>query len=100
MTDTKEQHRAELLHRLLDSPAVHDAVSIISWRDAQDRAELLSTPDAAIKLLRRARLSGDRLLARAVARHAAARIPLSNAWRAVLDEWATSEQTDPTPPAA
>ena len=92
--NTMDQHRDELLRHLFTGPAFHDVTSIISFRDAQDRAERLSTPDEAVELLRRARLSGDELLVTAVALHAAAQVPVSRPWALVLDEWFNGEPTD------
>ncbi len=88
MAYTKGQHRAVLLRRLFDSPAPHDVASVVSYRDALDRADRLDTPAEAVALLRRARLTGDELLARAVAVRAADLVARSAAWGEVLDEWA------------
>ena len=94
MQRTVADHRDELLRRLFSGPAFHDVTSIISFRDAQDRAERLSTPDEAVELLSRARMSGDELLVTAVALHAAAQVPVSRPWARVLDEWFDGEPTD------
>jgi hypothetical protein len=57
------------------SPA--DAAAIaVSYRDAQDRAARIETPEEAAELLARAEESGDELLARAVGAHVLARSPL------------------------
>ncbi len=88
---TEAAYRDELLRRLFDAPAPHDAAAIISYRDAADRAERLTDPDEAIELLRRARMTGDDLLAKAIAVRAAGRAALSVAWGAVIYEWADGE---------
>ena len=92
--DAVDQHRDELLRRLFSGPAFRDITSIISFRDAQDRAERLSTPDEAVELLRRARTSGDELLVTAVALHAAAQVPVSRSWAGVLDDWFNGDPAD------
>lgn len=82
--------RDELLRRLFASP--RDVTALISWRDALDRTERLSTPDEAAALLRRARMSGDELLVKAIGMRAADCAPTSTAWAAVLDEWAADDE--------
>jgi hypothetical protein len=54
----------------------------ISRRDADDRADALTTPHAAASLLTRAQRTADRHLAGAVAQKAA-----NNGWRDVLDQY-------------
>lgn len=88
-----------LLRALFGNTNARDATSVVSFRDAQDRAARLKKPDEAQDLLTRARRSGDVLLARAIGMHAweqvASRPAGMNAWGAVLDAWAQDE-----PPAA
>lgn len=63
----------------------------MSYRDAQDRAAQLDTPQEAAALLAQANETDDELLARAIARHVytlgvAAPFPVP-AWSAVLDDY-------------
>src|SRR3954453_24134748 len=69
------KRQQELERRLFGSGlgGLDAATSAISARDAQDRAERLTTPQEAASLLHRAEQNGDQALARAVAQHAARR---------------------------
>ena len=92
----RQQREETLLRRLFGNTAARDATSVVSFRDAQDRAERLVKPDEAAELLARARRSGDNLLARAVGMRALdqARSALPGAsveWATVLDRWAQDE---------
>jgi hypothetical protein len=91
----REKRHAELLARIFGNPRPQDSTSVVSYRDAQDRAAGLKTPEQAAALLSRARSTGDRLLAQAVAMRAldgAMRDTLGNTgWPAVLDDWATEQ---------
>lgn len=59
-----------------------DPSSIIAFRDAQDRADRLTTADEAQRLLDRSMLNGDDTLASAILERA-----LGEAWRNVVDEY-------------
>ncbi len=88
---TEAVYRDELLRRLYGHPTPNDVAGIISFRDAEDRAERLSAPDEALELLRCAQASGDEALARAIALRADTLAPLSDAWGGVIYEWAAGE---------
>lgn len=92
---SREKH---LLRRLFGNPNSHDATSVVSFRDAQDRAERLKTPTEAAELVARARRSGDTLLARAVAMRALdmaiGNPAAANGWGSVLDTWSADEPGD------
>jgi len=60
--------RAKDLERILDSKVGHTATDIISFRDAQDRAEKIADADEAERVISRALRSGDDSLAYAVFR--------------------------------
>jgi protein required for attachment to host cells len=62
-----------------------DSASIISYRDAQDRASRLESSDDAAKVMDRALTSGDTTLARAVAE-----VALSNGYRDVYASYANA----------
>lgn len=95
--EAARQRREEtLLRRLFGNATASDATAVVSFRDAQDRAERLTKPDEAAELLARARRSGDNLLAKAVGMRALdqARSALpgaSDQWATVLDRWAQDE---------
>ena len=93
--EAARQRREEtLLRQLFGNAAARDATSVVSFRDAQDRAEHLTKADEAAELLARARRSGDNLLAKAVGMRALnqARLPGANTgWATVLDHWAQDE---------
>lgn len=86
-----------LLQKLFGNPNSTDPSSVISFRDAQDRAAQLATAEEAMELLERAKLTGDVLLAQAVAMRAADRawVGMGNStWGAVLDAWAAGTPKD------
>lgn len=92
----RQQREETLLRRLFGNAAARDATSVVSFRDAQDRAERLTKPDEAVELLARARRSGDTLLAKAVGMKAlnetrAALPGAGSEWVAVLNQWAHDE---------
>jgi hypothetical protein len=90
----RDKRHAELLARIFGNPRPQDSTSVVSYRDAQDRAAGLKTPEQAAALLSRARSTGDRLLAQAVAMRAldgAMGAKLGTGWDAVLDDWAAEQ---------
>jgi hypothetical protein len=90
----RDKRHAELLARIFGNPKPQDSTSVVSYRDAQDRAAGLKTPEQAAALLSRARSTGDRLLAQAVAMRALDGAMGANpgtGWDAVLDDWATEQ---------
>jgi len=92
----RAQREEKLLRTLFGNAAARDATSVVSFRDAQDRAERLVKPDEAAELLARARRSGDTLLAKAIGMKALneARAALPGAgdqWVTVLNQWAQDE---------
>lgn len=89
----------QLLRRLFGNQNSHDATSVVSFRDAQDRAERLKTPAEAGELLARARRSGDVLLARALAMKAldmavGGTPGQADGWGNVLNVWSADEPGD------
>ncbi|WP_280186161.1 MULTISPECIES: hypothetical protein [Nocardia] len=68
-TTVKTQRRA-LERDLFGLTDTKDPVALISWRDAQDRADALDSEQAAIRAFDRARNSGDTHLAKAVLQRA------------------------------
>lgn len=65
-----------------------DSGSIITYRDAQDRADRLTSAEEASRIMTRALTNGDRTLASAVATAA-----LGHGWRSVYDTWAAKNPT-------
>lgn len=68
--------------RAIHATAGHDSSDIISFRDAQDRAEQLEDASEANRVLERAIASGDTTLATAVMRRA-----LSQGWQAIYEKF-------------
>ncbi len=71
------------------------ATAVVSYRDAQDRAAVLTSSDAAAALLARAERSGDEPLARAIAAHAFDQSTsnlgrLNPGWDELLDNYSES----------
>lgn len=90
----RQEDRTDALRRKLFGSPGSDPSSIISYRDALDRAERASTPAEAQALLDRAMRSGDTALQRAVldrAFHAAQSDPFGKGrrseWSAVVDQF-------------
>lgn len=71
-----------------------DATTIVSYRDALDRAEAITEPGAAKTLMNRAIASGDTLLSRAVFARAWSAVgaddPRSPEWNQVIGQYATA----------
>lgn len=80
------RRQRELEQRLFGRDHLDQASDAISVRDAQDRAERLTSPSEAAELLRRAEDNSDSALARAVARHAGRRAD-EEMLPAARDEW-------------
>lgn len=83
---------ADLARRLFGSDSVSGA-DAVSVRDAADRASQLNDPDDAMRLLQTAQMTGDAVLAKAVARQAFAQAsgPMAlfgGGWAEVLDNYA------------
>lgn len=76
------------LERTISGPVGSDSASIISYRDAQDRADKLETQGEAERLMNRALASGDKSLASAVAQAA-----LANGWSKVYEPYAAQNPT-------
>lgn len=86
-----EDRRETLVRQLFRNPTPRDAASVVSYRDAQDRAAAV-TGEKAVELYRRAVRTGDELLARALAVRAAERGSFGGSgWSEVLDHWAGHE---------
>lgn len=69
-SNDNEAKRAALSSRIFGLPKGADAATVMSFRDAVDRAAQLADSDAAAATLKRALELGDTVLARAVAAHA------------------------------
>ncbi|AFC47922.1 hypothetical protein OCO_15590 [Mycobacterium intracellulare MOTT-02] len=65
-----ESKRASLSSKIFGLPKGADGATVMSFRDAVDRAAQLADSDAAAATLKRALENGDTVLARAVAAHA------------------------------
>jgi hypothetical protein len=92
--EATEQRRNEIVRGLFGNPSPGDSTSVISYRDALDRADRVKTPEEAARLLRRAQQTGDTTLARAVAAKAldAAMGPDANgAWAGVVNTWGAED---------
>ena len=72
------------LERTISGSVGSDSASIISYRDAQDRADRLEKHDDAVRLMERALSSGDKTLASAVAQAA-----IPKGWDDVYQPWAS-----------
>jgi hypothetical protein len=84
----REQQRGKLQRTLFGNPSA-DPSSVISYRDALDRAGQLKSAEEALDLLHRAELTQDEALARAIGHHAASRnVTSGDGWGRVLDSWA------------
>ncbi len=66
----REKRYASLIRQIFQNPKSYDSTAVVSYRDAQDRAAALKNAEEATALLSRARFTGDRLLAQAVAMRA------------------------------
>jgi hypothetical protein len=76
------------LERTVSGSVGIDSASIISYRDAQDRADRLEGHHEAARLMDRALNSGDKSLASAVAQAA-----ISKGWTDVYEPWAAQNPT-------
>ncbi len=84
------RRRADLQQRHFGNSKSWDSATVISFRDALDRADRLKSPDEAAALLERAIMTGDEVLSRAVAQRAMGRITLKgmgDGWSKVVDRW-------------
>ncbi len=80
-TEADQAARVVTLHRqAFGVPA--DPIAAMSYRDAQGRAAAIDDPNMADHLMQRALLTGDELMAKALAQHAADR-----GWPAVLNRY-------------
>ena len=96
-TERTEQRRAELRQRLFGNPKNWDSTTVISFRDAADRADKLKDAPEAATLLERAITSGDDILGRAIAQHAMSRIVgkgIGSAWAQIVDRWVENQPPD------
>jgi hypothetical protein len=94
--EKRNRRRAELQQLLFGNPRNSDSAAVISYRDAQDRADKLKDPQEAAALLERAIMSKDEFLGRAIAMRAMARLTLKglgDGWAQVADRWV--QQQDP-----
>lgn len=73
----------ESLERIVIGSVGTDPSSVINYRDAQDRAERLTDPNDAARVMTRALRSGDKSLATAVAQ-----VALANRWNDVYQGFA------------
>lgn len=78
-----EAQRSLLVSKIFGLPKGADAATVMSFRDAADRAAQLTNPDVAAATLKRALEHGDTVLARAVAAHAHGR-----GWHDVTESYA------------
>lgn len=88
--------RRDQLQRELFGAVRTDPTSIVSHRDALDRADRIKSPEEAHSLLARARLSGDEALAQAAALRAldcarSGGVMGHAKWGPVLDAWAAGD---------
>jgi hypothetical protein len=93
-TASIEKRRADLVQRLFGNAKSWDTTATILYRDSQDRAAKLKTPDEATEMMERALMSGDASLARAIAMRATqqALVPMvGDKWAPVVDKWAQSQ---------
>lgn len=72
--------RGKLERALFGLPDAQDPTALISWRDAQDRADAIDTEEAGVRTFERARNSGDVHLAKAVLQRAA-----RSDWRDIIN---------------
>ncbi|MCZ8380352.1 hypothetical protein O6P37_15900 [Mycobacterium sp. CPCC 205372] len=80
----REQRREDLLRYLFNDSYLLDGSDLIAHRDAQDRADQLTTSDEAMAMLNRANLHSDDSLASAVAEAA-----FNKGWTEVCERYAT-----------
>jgi hypothetical protein len=83
LTVDNESTRTALAGKLFGIPAGSDAAAVLSFRDANDRADRITNAGDASKMLKRALEQNDLLLARAVAGHAH-----SKKWSDVTESYA------------
>ena len=76
------------VERQVFGPAATSGADAVSFRDAVDRADRLENPDAALKALGNAELSGDQVLAKAVVMRA-----WQADWSTVVDQYAVNHPT-------
>lgn len=79
------EQRVQELQRSAFGVAGKDPMSVLSHRDAVDRATAIADPGHALKLLERALADGDTDMARAIARNAT-----EMGWPVVLDTYTTA----------
>jgi hypothetical protein len=94
--EATEQRRARIMRELFGNPASNDSTSVVSYRDALDRAERVKSADEAARLLERARTIGDAALARAVAAKALDRAiadptGAGERWAAIANTWGAED---------
>jgi hypothetical protein len=80
------QSRAALERKLFGLPAGADSSAVISYRDAVDRAARVESAADATAMLKRAAISGDQLLAKAVLGRA-----FEGGWVGVVDSYVESQ---------
>lgn len=80
------EDRLEQINRTLGGYSGSDPTAIIAFRDAQDRAEAIIDAQGAMKILDRARASGDTVLAAAIMRRAMGE-GLAQGWRDVVKRY-------------
>lgn len=89
-TEREEQNRAAKNKKHFGNAKSWDSASIISFRDAQDRADRVKSADEAAALLERAIMSEDDILGRAVALRAfnhAVKPGLGDSWSPIIRRW-------------
>ena len=86
--DALAQDKRQSLERTVAGTVGSDSGSIISYRDAQDRADKLESRDQASRLMSRALASGDGTLASAVAQAA-----IAKGWADVYEPYAAQNPT-------
>jgi hypothetical protein len=86
--DTLAGDKRSSLQRTVAGTVGTDSASIISYRDAQDRADKLESRDEANRLMSRALTSGDKSLASAIAQAA-----ITKGWNDVYEPYAALNPT-------
>lgn len=89
-SEREERNRAAKHKKHFGNAKSWDSASIISSRDAQDRADRVKSADEAAALLERAIMSDDEILGRAVALRAfnhAVKPELGDSWSPVVHRW-------------
>lgn len=80
---TSEATRRKLAQKLFGLPSGADAATVLSFRDAEDRAAKITNPEELAPLLARAIGKGDQSMAKAIAAHADA-----HGWTDIAATWA------------